>query len=107
MFDLVISNQVYPSWNDSAKMRVKAGLAFLPADFERVIVTLEIVTLETVAPEFVPKEHSEQWQYCCTIKAREVGGRWHTVRASDFDAHHALEHAIHVIARSARKMWSC
>ncbi|MBT8146028.1 MAG: hypothetical protein KJN90_04200, partial [Gammaproteobacteria bacterium] len=61
MFDLMISNQVYPSWNDSAKMRVKSGLAFLPADFERVIVALE----------YVPKENSEQWQFSCTIKARE------------------------------------
>lgn len=91
MFDLKISNQVYPSWNDSARTRVRAGLAFLPADFERVIVALA----------YVPKENSDQWQFCCTIKAREVGGRWHTVRATDFDAHNALEHAVHIIAKSA------
>ena len=91
MFDLTIRNQVYSSWNESARTRVRAGLAFLPADFERVVVTLE----------YVPKENSRQWQYCCTIRAREVSGYWHTVKTTDFDAHQALEHSVHVVARSA------
>lgn len=90
MFDLTIRSEVYLSWNESARSRVIAGLAFLPADFERVVVSLE----------YVPRENSEQWQYCCEIRAKETRGDWHVERTLDFDAYQALEHAIYVIARS-------
>ena len=90
MFDLRITSDGYSSWNEAAKVRVGAGLAFLPADFDIVTVNLRSDS----------DDPGRVTQYRCMVRAKEVCGLVHRAKVQDTDAYQALEHAIHMVNKS-------
>jgi len=92
MFELLIRNSVWPAWNDAARSRARAVLAFLPVDFERVELELG---LESCAAELDAAP-----TYRCGLLAMERSGPVHLFDCQDADCYQALEHALTLTIRS-------